>query len=150
MIEGNSLLGMFVLAGASLLSGEIALAQAAGSSSPTAADGQLQEIIVTAEKRENSLQTTPISITAYTGATLQSEGISNITALTPPGVSFRSSGPGQTEIEMRGLSSAGGTSPTVGFYLDEVSLTPPAASLNGKIVLDPNFFDLKQLSLIHI
>jgi len=27
---------------------------------------------------------------------------------------------GQTEYEMRGISSAGGTSPTVGFYLDDV------------------------------
>jgi iron complex outermembrane receptor protein len=150
MIGSNfrNLLGTTALAVVPLLTGTMAAAQTAGSSSPTESDGQLEEIIVTAEKRENSLQTTPISITAITGAALQSAGISNITALTPPGVSFRSSGPGQTEIEMRGLSSAGGTSPTVGFYLDEFALTPPAASLNGKIVLDPNLFDLKQIEIL--
>lgn len=49
-----------------------------------------------------------------------------------PGISMRSAGPGQTEYEMRGLSSAGGVSPTVGFYLDEMPLTAPAAALNGK------------------
>jgi iron complex outermembrane receptor protein len=108
MIGSNfrNLLGTTALAVVPLLTGTMAAAQTAGSSSPTESDGQLEEIIVTAEKRENSLQTTPISITAITGAALQSAGISNITALTPPGVSFRSSGPGQTEIEMRGLSSA--------------------------------------------
>jgi iron complex outermembrane recepter protein len=144
----HNLLAASALFAASCLRGEMAAAQAGGSADPAGSDSQLQEIIVTAEKRENSLQTTPISITAITGAALQSAGISNITELTPPGVSFRSSGPGQTEIEMRGLNSAGGTSPTVGFYLDEIALTPPAASLNGKIVLDPNLFDLKQIEVL--
>jgi hypothetical protein len=41
-----------------------------------------------------------------------------------PGVSFKTSGPGQTEFEMRGLTSTGGESPTVGFYLDDAVLTP--------------------------
>ena len=43
-----------------------------------------------------------------------------------PGISFKTSGPGQTEYEIRGLTSTGGESPTVGFYLDETPLTPPA------------------------
>ena len=136
------------LVAASLFAGGMAGTPAAGASSSPEPDNQLQEIIVTAEKRESSLQTTPISMSVFNGTALQSAGISNITALAPPGVSFRSSGPGQTEIEMRGLNSAGGTSPTVGFYLDEVALTPPAASLNGKVVLDPNFFDLKQIEIL--
>jgi iron complex outermembrane receptor protein len=126
----------------------LAAAQSARSSILTDSDNQLQEIIVTAEKRESTLQTTPISITAITSASLQTAGVSNITSLAIPGVSFRSSGPGQTEIEMRGLSSGGGTSPTVGFYLDEIALTPPAASLNGKVVLDPSLFDLKQIEVL--
>ncbi len=144
----HNLLGRGALVVAYFLPSAMTLAQTSGASSPAESDAPLQEIIVTAEKRQNSLETTPISITAITGAALQSAGISNIAELSPPGVSFRSSGPGQTEIEMRGLNSAGGTSPTVGFYLDEVALTPPAASLNGKIVLDPNLFDLKQIEIL--
>jgi iron complex outermembrane recepter protein len=140
-ITGALVAACFLTAGA-------AATQTASATNPAESDSQLQEIIVTAEKRESSLQTTPISMTVFNGAALQSAGISNIAALAPPGVSFRSSGPGQTEIEMRGLNSAGGTSPTVGFYLDEVALTPPAASLNGKIVLDPNLFDLKQIEIL--
>jgi len=60
-----------------------------------------------------------------------------------PGVSFKTSGPGQTEFEIRGLTSTGGESPTVGFYLDDAVLTPAAMAQNGKTVIDPSLFDLK-------
>ena len=48
-----------------------------------------------------------------------------------PGISFKTSGPGQTEFEMRGLTSTGGESPTVGFYLDDAMLTPAAMAQTG-------------------
>jgi outer membrane receptor for ferrienterochelin and colicin len=80
----------------------------------------LQEIVVTATKRESTLETTPISITAITGQELQDRGITDIQSIVQsvPGVSMRSSGPGQTELEMRGMTSSGGNSSTVGFYPD--------------------------------
>src|ERR1700736_4124614 len=83
--------------------------------------GALEEVVVTAEKRESTVQKTPISITAISGADLQAQGISSLLSVAQqvPGVSFKTSGPGQTEFEMRGLTSTGGQSPTVGFYLDE-------------------------------
>src|ERR1700722_20387722 len=78
---------------------------------------QLQEIVITAQKRESTVQTTPISITAITGQDLQDRGITDISSIVQsvPGVSMRSSGPGQTELEMRGMTSSGGNSSTVGF-----------------------------------
>ncbi len=101
---------------------------------------ELEEIVVTAEKRESTVQKTPISISVFTGAELQAKGLSDLTAVAQetPGVSFKTSGPGQTEFEMRGLTSTGGESPTVGFYLDETALTPPAMAQNGKVVIDPS------------
>jgi len=33
---------------------------------------------------------------------------------------------------MRGLTSTGGESPTVGFYLDDAALTPAAMAQNGR------------------
>src|SRR5713101_8970216 len=110
----------------------------------------LQEIVVTAEKRESTVQKTPISITAISGSDLQAEGISDLTSVAQevPGVSFKTSGPGQTEFEMRGLTSTGGESPTVGFYLDETSLTPPAMAQNGKVVIDPALFDLNRIEIL--
>src|SRR5512140_294473 len=105
--------------------GQWAWGAAAG---PEATAGAIEEVVVTAEKRESTVQKTPISITAISGAELQAAGVSNLLSVAQqvPGVSFKTSGPGQTEFEMRGLTSTGGESPTVGFYLDETALTPPA------------------------
>jgi outer membrane receptor protein involved in Fe transport len=110
----------------------------------------LQEVVVTAEKREATVQSTPLSITAVSGERLQAQGISNVmdAARQIPGISMRSAGPGQTELEMRGMASSGGSSPTVGFYLDETPLTPPAAALNGKVVIDPDLFDLARIEVL--
>jgi outer membrane receptor protein involved in Fe transport len=111
---------------------------------------QLQEITVTAQKRESTVQATPISITAITGQDLQDRGITNISSIvqTVPGVSQRTSGPGQTELEIRGTSSAGGNSSTVGFYLGDVPLTAPASAQNGKVVIDPDLYDLNRVEVL--
>jgi iron complex outermembrane receptor protein len=110
----------------------------------------LAEIVVTAEKRESTVQATPISITAITGDQLQAQGISGIGGIVAavPGISMRTSGPGQTELEMRGLASSGGAAPTVGFYLDEVPLTPPPFTPLGKVVIDPDLFDLNRVEVL--
>ena len=111
---------------------------------------QLQEIIVTAQKRESTVQTTPLSITALTGQDLVDRGITDITAIVQsvPGVSMRTSGPGQTELEIRGLTSSGGNSATVGFYLDDIPLSAPASAQNGKVVIDPNLYDLNRIEVL--
>jgi len=114
------------------------------------ASSTVTEVIVTAEKRSSTVQKSPLSITVLTGQQLQARGISSVTQIAQevPGISFKSSGPGQTEFEMRGLTSTGGESPTVGFYLDETPLTPPAMSQNGKVVVDPDLFDLSRVEVL--
>jgi outer membrane receptor protein involved in Fe transport len=111
---------------------------------------QLQEIVVTAQKRESTVQTTPLSITALTGQDLVDRGITDIAAIVQsvPGVSMRTSGPGQTELEIRGLTSSGGNSATVGFYLDDIPLSAPASAQNGKVVIDPNLYDLNRVEVL--
>ena len=103
-----------------------------------AAADQLHEIVVTAEKRESTVQTTPISITAVTGEDIQARGLTDFSALAQsvPGISMKSSGPGQTEFEMRGMTSSGGNSATVGFYLDDTPMSAPANAQNGKVVIE--------------
>jgi len=111
---------------------------------------QLEEVIVTATKRSTTLQDTPISITAVSGEDLLKQGIGDFTALAQeiPGVSMRTNGPGQTEFEMRGISSSGGSSPAVGFYLDDVPMTPPSFGLVGKTVVDPSSYDLNRVEVL--
>src|SRR5882724_7174848 len=111
---------------------------------------QIEEIVVTAQKRESTIESTPISITALTGQDLAERGITDIASIVQsvPGVSMRTSGPGQTELEIRGLTSSGGNSSTVGFYLDDIPLSAPASAQNGKVVIDPNLYDLNRIEIL--
>lgn len=120
-----------------------------GAAAPAAETG-LEEIVVTAEKRASTVQDTPISITAVSGADLVARGIVDFSTLAAqtPGISMRDNGPGQTEFEMRGMTSSGGNSPTVGFYLDDVPMTAPAAAQNGKVVIDPSLYDLNRVEML--
>jgi outer membrane receptor protein involved in Fe transport len=118
--------------------------------SDSRADASVAEVVVTAEKRTSTVQKTPISLTVVTGAELQARGITDLMSLAQevPGVSFKTSGPGQTEFEIRGLTSTGGESPTVGFYLDDTPLTAPAMAQNGKVVIDPSLYDLARVEIL--
>src|ERR1700692_1881612 len=144
----NHRMGRVVALGLSFLCGmyaQVGIAQQSHSDS-----SQLEEIIVTAEKRESTVQKTPISLTAISGQDIQDRGRTNLGDLVQsvPGVSIRTSGPGMTEFEMRGISSTGGNSPTVGFYYDDVSLTAPSASNEGKIVISPALYDLSRVEVL--
>ncbi len=134
---------------ASLVSPGAACAQAATAPASQSGTG-IPEIVITAEKRSSTVEKTAISITAVTGKELQSRGVTNFSTLAAgtPGVSMKTNGPGQTEFEMRGMTSSGGNSPTVGFYLDDIPLTAPASAQNGKVVIDPTLFDLDHVEIL--
>ena len=117
---------------------------------PADSGSTLQEVVVTAETYTSTAQSTPISISALTGNELQSRGIGSLEAVARdvPGLSMRSAGPGQSEFEARGIASNGGNSPTVGFYLGDVPLSPPAMGQVGKVVIDPNLYDLDRIEVL--
>lgn len=110
----------------------------------------LEEVVITATKRESTVQDTPISVTAISAADIANKGLTDFNSLaqTVPGIAMRTSGPGQTEFEMRGLNSAGGNASVVGFYLDETALSSPASAQLGKIVIDPNLYDLNRVEIL--
>ena len=138
-----------VLGGAFGVAGLLA-GQAEAQTATRAGSDQLEEIVVTAEKRVGTIETTAISITAVSGADIEARGFTDLASLmkSVPGVSIRSSGPGMTEFEMRGVASNGGNSPTVGFYFDETSLTAAAATNEGKIVISPDLYDLNRVEVL--
>ena len=138
-----------VAAGRSGLLALAGLSQLAAAAAP-AADSGLAEVVVTAERYKSTIQETPISLSALGGDQLLSAGITSIRSLIldVPGLSMRSAGPGLTEYEARGLASNGGAAPTVGFYLDEVPLSPPALSQSGKVVLSPNLYDVDRVEVL--
>src|SRR5882762_8945465 len=101
-----------------------ALAAAADTSS-----GALQEVVVTARKREENLQDVPISIDVLTQKDLKNLAIVQFDdyAFRMPSISFISIGPGTQTFYMRGVSD--GTNPNyantsaTGFFLDDSSLS---------------------------
>jgi outer membrane receptor protein involved in Fe transport len=134
----------------SIWPGAFTLAAPATAPAGAGDSGGLEEIVVTAEKRNSTVQETAISMTALSGDQLLSQGISSVEdiAAKVPGISIRTAGPGQTEYEMRGLSAGGGTAATVGFYLDETPLSANAVALNGRTVIDPDLFDLNHVEVL--
>ena len=117
---------------------------------PAKSGGELEEIVVTAEKRESTVQATAISLTALSAGDLAQQNIEMPEDLVGkiPGISLRTSGPGQTEYEARGLSAGGGAAATVGFYLDETPISASAIALNGRTVIDADLFDLNNVEVL--
>jgi outer membrane receptor protein involved in Fe transport len=100
-------------------------ARAADPGQPVVA--QVQEIIVTAEKREASANTVPMSITAATGAQLEAQGIKQPRDLVKitPSFTYTDSYVGSPIYTLRGVGfsdiSLGGR-PTVSIYTDEAPI----------------------------
>jgi outer membrane receptor protein involved in Fe transport len=71
------------------------------------AQQSIEEVVVTATKREESLQDVPIAVTALTGKALDELGISNFSdyVIQLPGVTAGGSGHGQNTIYIRGVAS---------------------------------------------
>ena len=124
-------------------------ASALAGDSPTGAS-TVGELIVTATKRDSTVQKTPISVTAVTGRDLQSRGVTSAQDIVQsiPGIAVASAGPGQAVYEIRGLSADGGESPTIGFYLDETPVTPPVGATTGKSDIDPDLYDLSRVEVL--
>lgn len=130
-----------ILLATTVLAGSPALAQA-----PAANSAPDDEIIVTAQKREESLQNVPISIQALSTRKLDQLNVTNFNQFSQllPSVSFETSQPGSTNVYMRGVASGGdgnhsGPLPSVGFYLDE----QPITTIGG--TLDIHIYDIARI-----
>jgi outer membrane receptor protein involved in Fe transport len=100
-----------------------------------------EEVVVTARKKEEGLQSVPLSVSALGEETLEEKGVNVFEdyLLQLPGVTAGGSGPGQSTIYIRGLASTtpnlttagvGGLAPNVSFYLDEQPLAYPGRNLD--------------------
>jgi iron complex outermembrane receptor protein len=100
---------------------------------------QVEEIIVTARKREESLQKTPVSITAFTAAQLEKPGLDNLSDVTrfAPNVIFdrgtgNTGGSFNSQLFIRGVGQVDflfSSDPGVGIYVDEVYLPRVVGSI---------------------
>jgi outer membrane receptor protein involved in Fe transport len=130
------------LAIGAILSGSLGgLAHAAAAADADTSLDQIQEITVTAQRRTENMQNVPITIQALTGETLSQLNVQNFDDFIKylPNVTATNTGPGQSSVFMRGLSttpqgvqgsgSVGGF-PGVAIYLDEQSGALPGRNLD--------------------
>ena len=109
-----------------------------------------EEMVVTARKREETVQEVPISVAAPTEAELRDRGAETIedVAANVAGFSVQNLGPGQSQVAIRGVSSGQivrdqpGVKEQVGVYLDEsvisLSLFTP----------DLDLFDMQRIEVL--
>ncbi len=118
----------------------------------TSSSGVLDDIVVTAQRREQSLQEVPISVTAFTGAQLDQQNIRgaiDYLALTP-NVSFTEDGQFGKRglgISIRGVnnlvSGENASINSVGIYLDEFSI----ASVPNQVA-NPFLPDMERIEVL--
>ncbi|KRA63842.1 hypothetical protein ASD79_21330 [Caulobacter sp. Root655] len=125
------------------------LAQAQSTpSAPAGATGssiEIEEVVVTAERREQTAQRTALAITALSADQLQRQGVRTATDLTTvtPGIQIGTVG-GSVEISVRGIGSTNNTEvgdPAVAFNVDGVYMARPRSAAGL-------FFDLDRVEVL--
>ncbi|MDZ7768881.1 MAG: TonB-dependent receptor plug domain-containing protein [Woeseiaceae bacterium] len=105
----------------------------------TQAQGQIEEIVVTAQKREQNIQDVPVAVTAYTGRMLEESAIKDIrdlAAIAPSLISNQSQNSTTSSFSIRGIGTSAqnfGLESSVGLYIDEVYRARPSSIINNLV-----------------
>ena len=107
---------------------------------------QLEEIVVTAQKRAESIQDVPIAISAFSEQGLEEIKAVDVAdiAIRTPNFKTTQSNVGEPQYNIRGVGStsdSAGSDPTVPVFIDEIYIARPAAS-------NFDFFDLERVEVL--
>lgn len=109
---------------------------------PAESDGAvIEDIVVTAQKRSESINRVGLAVAALSGDVLQAQGIKNVAdlATVTPGLSFSPTNTGTPVYTLRGIGfyeSSLAAYPTVSVYVDEVPLPFPALTPEASLDLE--------------
>ena len=111
----------------------------------------IEEIVVVARKREESLQEVPISITTFSQEDLEMQGIESLEdiARQSAGIIFDNGfGPQDVRVVMRGLSPTRGR-PNVAVLLDDVDISGEAIRTSGSsLTVNPRLIDVERIEVV--
>jgi iron complex outermembrane receptor protein len=120
--------------------------------SPAVSAGAVEEIVVTARRREERLQDVPISITVYDQQRLDDLNVVNASDLalyTPSLTANRRFGDDNTSFAIRGFTQELRTSPSVGVYFADVIAPRGGGSITAGDGAGPGFFfDLENVQVL--
>jgi iron complex outermembrane receptor protein len=108
---------------------------------------QIEEVIVSATKRDQALREIPASITALKGDNLErsgARGVEDIARLVP-GVTFSDDTINASKVTIRGISTTTLGNPTTGTLFGDVSFTD---AYLPRVTLDPNPFDMQTVEVL--
>ena len=113
------------------------------------ADEEVEEITVTASKRETNLQDLPMAVQAIGAEELEAKNITNfedIAALSPS-ITLDASGTGNSYFYIRGVSDGGfgnraGAQASTAYYIDE----QPVSTIGGNP--DPHIYDVNRVEIL--
>lgn len=110
---------------------------------------KLDEVIVTATRREERLRDVPVSITALSQEELNERGIVNYDGLATatPGVVLNRASANFNNFTARGIATNGygaNLQSTVAIYLDEL----PISSNGNSTILDPSLYDVERIEFL--
>ena len=123
---------------------------AAANTAPGSDDDGGELIVVTAQKRTQTLIEVPQSISVVSGATLEQQNASSFADYLKlvPGLQLNQSTPGQGRLIVRGVNS-GGVASTVGIYMDETPFGSSSGLVNGAVLAgDFDTFDLDRIEVL--
>jgi iron complex outermembrane recepter protein len=131
-----------------------AAAQTIQTAASTSAEPALQEIVVTANRREEQLGRVPVSVAAFTKAQMDAQGVRRVDdiALLTPGLTFTHEGGGDgangqiTQISIRGIQSSVGAG-TTGVYIDDTPIQTRALGTSSENAY-PEIFDLSRVEVL--
>lgn len=97
---------------------------------------RIEDIIVTAQKREQNVKDVPMSITAVSGASLENAGVQTVKDLSfaVPSLGVNELYPGVQVLTIRGVGNFRGSTALVGLFLDEIPLSLETFSLDAQVV----------------
>ncbi len=130
---------------ASLASGQSA--PAAGATSNT----ELEEVIVTATRRSESIQNVPGKVTALTSGMLDQINARDLNDFAGfvPGLSFASSGASTNLLVIRGITTGSQLSSATGVYVDDIPIGASTSNGVGYQSLNINAFDLNRIEVLN-
>lgn len=110
----------------------------------------LEEIIVTATKRQESVRDVSGGVSAVTGAQLEAIGAQSFADYIQrtPGVVFNDYQPGTSHVVIRGVATNSGNvqgQGTTGYYINEVPLTEPGWTI---VIPDIDAFDVDRVEVL--
>jgi outer membrane receptor protein involved in Fe transport len=108
----------------------------------------LEEIVVTAQKRQERLQDVPMSVSAFTQEDINQLGISGIDTLSRqvPNLAFSNPYGGEPILSIRGISTGYGLAPAVSVYIDDTPLDTRTDLFSGSGLID--LFDVDRIEVL--